>query len=272
MPLTRYVKDAAAIRRLQDAFATPAFLDIRTLAVTFETDPEVVRELLPPPLLPASKPSITVSVSDIRRSNCVGPFLGANVNVACSYEGAEGVYSLAMPMSTDTAVIFGRELYAEPKKLADITLEVSDNGRARGTVTRHGVTYMELRGNFEDPMMDFVRDTVSSHYYVKFLPSADGRGFAHEPELIRVTHRGHTRRLARGDGTVTFRESVHDPLIDIPVLSVTGASLVESDTHTRAEVVTNIPAETFLPYAFAKIDNLAEWAIASQTVLSARAQ
>ena len=266
MPLTRYVKDAQAIGKLQDAFATPAFLDIRTLAVTFETDPEVVRELLPPPLLPASKPSVTVSVSDIGRSNCVGPFLGANVNIACNYEGEEGVYCLTMPMSTDTAVIFGRELYAEPKKLADITLEINDNGHARGAVTRHGVTYMELRGIFEDPMMDFVRDTVSSHYYVKFMPSADGRGFAHEPELIRVTHRGRTRRLVRGNGTVTFRESVHDPLIDIPVLSVSGATLVESDTHTSAEVVATISAAAFLPYAFAKIDNLAEWAIASAAV------
>ena len=270
MPLTRYLRDAQSIRQLQAAFATPAFLDIRTLAVTFETDPDIVRELLPPPLMPAPTPRITVSVSDIGRSNCVGPFHGANVNIACTYEGVEGVYGLTMPMSTDTAVIFGRELYAEPKKLADITLEVAEGGRARGTVTRHGVTYMELRGNFEESLMEMERETLSSHYYVKFMPSADGRGFAHEPELIRVIHRGCTWRVARGNGTVTFRESVHDPLIDIPVLAVTGATLVESDTYTSAEVVCTIPAETFLPYAFGKIDSLAEWAIAPGTVLSGR--
>ncbi len=271
MPLTRYVKDPAAVRALQDAFASPAFLDIRTLAVTIETDPEVIRELLPPPLQPAAKPQISLSVSDIGRSNCVGPFLGANVNIACTYDGAEGVYCLAMPMSTDTAVVFGRELYAEPKKLADITLNIGDDGRARGSVTRHGVTFMEIRGHFEEPMMPMERETLSSHYYVKFMPSADGRSFAHEPELIRVTHRGRTRRVARGNGTVTFRESIHDPLIDIPVLSVLSATLVESDTHTSAEVVATIPAATFLPYAFAKIDNLATWAISSERVLSARA-
>lgn len=272
MPLTRYVKDSDAIRQLQEAFATPAFLDIRTLAVSFETDPEVVRELLPPPLSPARKPAVTVSVSDIRRSNCVGPFLGANVNIACTFQGEEGVYSLTMPMSTDTAVIFGRELYAEPKKLADITLDVADNGRARGTVSRHGITYLELRGAFDDPAVALGRETLSSHYYVKFMPSADGFGFAHEPELLRVTHRGYVRQVARGNGTVTFRESAHDPLIDIPVLSVTGATLSESDTHTRAEVVATIPAETFLPYAFARVDNLAEWAIAPEMALSARPQ
>ena len=231
-------------------------------------DPDVVRELLPPPLLPAPTPRVTVSVSDIGRSNCVGPFRGANVNIACLHEGVEGVYGLMMPMSTDTAVIFGRELYAEPKKLADITLEAGGDGRARGTVTRHGVTYMELRGHFEEPMAEVNRESVSSHYYVKFMPSADGRGFAHEPELIRVTHRGRTRRFARGNGTVTFRESIDDPLIDIPVLAVTGAALVESDTYTSAEVVCVIPAETFLPYAFGKIDSLSEWAISPEAAFS----
>lgn len=270
MPLTRYVKAPDAIRKLQDALATPAFLDILTLAVTFETDPDVVRELLPPPLLPAGTPRVSVSVSHVRRSNCVGPFLGASVDIACTYAGEDGVYCLAMPMSTDTAVVFGRELYAEPKKLADITLDANEQGRARGAVTRHGVTYMELRGNFEEPMTEFAGESLSSHYYVKFMPSTDGRGFAHEPELIRVTHRGRTRRVARGTGTVTFRESVHDPLIDIPVLAVTGAMLVESDLYTRAEVVATIPAETFLPYAFAKIDNLSEWALAPEAVAGVR--
>ena len=64
---------------------------------------------------------------------------------------------------------------------------------------------------------------------------------------------------------------MHDPLIDIPVLAVTGATLVESDTYTSAEVVCTIPAKTFLPYAFGKIDSLVEWAIAPEMTLSGRA-
>ena len=260
MPLTRYVKTPDQQEALTAAFASPAFLDIRSLAVTFETDPAVVAEILPPPLQPAPEPRVSVSISEIRRSNCVGPFNGCSFNIACTYDGKPGLYCLTMPMNTDTAVIFGRELYAEPKKVAEITLDVRDDGRARGAVTRHGVTYIELRGTFEEELAPVQLESVSSHYYFKYLPSADGHGFAHDPELVRVTHRAATHQLARGTGIVTFRESPHDPVIDIPVLSVLAATLSEGETHTTAEVVTTVPAEQFRPYAFGKMDDLTVWA------------
>lgn len=257
---TRFVKSPDEVRRLQQAYAAPAFLDMRTLAVTFETDPAVVAELLPPPLAPAAEPRVTVSVSEIARSNCVGPFDAAAVNVACQFEGREGVYCLLMPMSTDTAVIFGRELYAEPKKLADIQLDQRPGGHVRGTVTRRGITVIEIRAQFEDGFREVNVERESGNYYFKFLPSADGLGFAHAPELIEVTHRSIIYRTVRGTGTLTFRESCHDPLIDIPVLSITGITLSEGDLYTTARVAATVDPAAFMPYAFAKIDDLTVWA------------
>ena len=258
MPLTRFVKDRARARELLAVHATPAFLDIRSISATFLTDPAVIAELLPAPLEPASDPRVSVSVSEIRRSNCVGPFNGASVNIACRYGGEDGLYCLAMPMNADTAVIFGREVYAEPKKLADIRL-TQDGAHVRGTVTRHGITYIDLLGTFADPMQEVERESISRHYYFKYFLAADGSGLAADPELVRVTHRGVAHRVARGNVTITFRESRHDPVIDLPVLSVEGGAWSESETHTRGEVVTRVPADQFLPYAFGKMDDLVEW-------------
>lgn len=263
MPLTRFVKTPVEVARYQESSAAPAFLGMRTLALTFETDPAIVAELLPPPLLPAAEPRVSVSVSEIAESNCVGPFNGSSVDIACTFDGQDGVYCLTMPMSTDTAVIFGRELYAEPKKLADIVLAGSAPGHVRGTVTRHGTAYIDLRGTFEDEPADIERKSVSSHYYFKYLPSADGRGLAFDPQLVCVTHHGITRRHARGTGTITFRESRHDPVIDLPVLSVSGATYSEGETRTSAEVLATVSAEVFLPYAFAKMDDLTAWSAES---------
>ena len=259
MPLTRYVKSAEDIRRFEDVYAAPSFFDIRTLAVSFLSDPDVVAELLPAPLMPAPEPKISISVSEIRRSDCVGPFNGAVVNVACVYEGQDGFYCLSMPMSTDTAVIFGRELFAEPKKLAEIRMEQRGK-HVQGTVTRHGVTYIDLRGTFDEELDAVGRESSSQHYYFKFLPAADGHGLAFDPQMIRVTHRGETHRAVSGAGTITFRESAHDPLIDIPVVQVLGATLSESDLHTSAEVVATVPAEAFLPHAYGKTDDFTAWA------------
>jgi acetoacetate decarboxylase len=258
--MTRFVKDPGQARRLRQAFAAPAFLDLRTLAVTFDSDPAVIAELLPPPLLPAETPRVSVAISEIGRSNCAGPFHAAAVNVACQFEGREGVYCLSMPMSTDTAVIFGRELYAEPMKLAEIHLEQRSGGHVRGTVTRRGITVIEVRARFEDGFYESGAERETRHYCFKYLPSADGNGFAHPPELVEVTHRAAVHRTVRGTGTLTFRESCHDPLIDIPVLSVTGVSLSEADLHTSAREVVTVDPAAFAPYAFTKYDDLTVWA------------
>ncbi len=257
--LTRYVKTPAQVARLQQINGAASFLQATSLSMTFLTDPAVVRELLPPPLEPADEPRVSVSVYRIGQSNCVGAFDGASVNLACRYNGEDGLYCVTMPMSTDTAVVFGRELYAEPKKLAEC--RVDRRGRfVHGSVTRHGITYIELTGDFEGDLEPVDRAGTSSHYYFKYLQAADGNGLAFDPQLIRVTHRGRTHRMMRGTGTITFRESPHDPVIDIPVLMVEGAAYSESETHTTAEVVTTVRAEDFLPYAYAKTDDLTVWA------------
>ena len=256
---TRYVKTPEQVRQMQAAYATPAFLEATSLAVSFLTDPEVVRELLPPPLEPAAEPRASVSVYTIGGSNCVGGFNGASINLACTYQGEEGLYCLTMPMSTDTAILFGRELYAEPKKLADCQLDIGERF-IRGSVTRHGITYIQLDGVFDEPMQPSDRAGVSHHYYFKYLPAADGRGLASDPQLVRVTHRGRTHKLARGTATITFRESRHDPVIDLPVHHVEAASYSLGETHTTAEVVATVPAADFLPWAYGKVDDFTAWA------------
>jgi len=253
---TRYVKTPDQVERIQALYAAPAFLDSRSIGTSFLTDPAVVAEVLPPPLEPAAVPRVHVSVYEIRRSNCVGAFAGASVNLACTYRGQPGMYCLTMPMTTDTAVIFGRETYAEPKKLAEVQLDIGER-RVRGTVTRYGITYIELSAILDGDPEPVERRGTSEHYYFKYFMRPDGAGLAADPELIRVTHSGATHRFAQGTASLVFRESAHDPVIDLPVLQLEGAVYAEGETYTRGEVVTTVPAGRFLPYAFAKTDDLA---------------
>jgi len=265
MPLTRFVRTPEQIEEFQQAYRNPVFQESFSLSVSFLTDPEVASELLPPPLEPADEPRVSVSVYNIGRSNCVGPFDGASVNLACKYQGEPGLFCVTMPMSTGVAINFGRDLFAEPKKHAEIEL-IEQNGHAKGTVRRYGLTYIELIGSFDGPMEPVELSGMSHHYYFKHLPAADGYGLASDPELIRVTHVGQTHKAVKGVGSITFRESAHDPLIDIPVLSVGPAALSVGETSTTAEVVAKVPQADFLPYAYAKSDDLTQWVRASQGV------
>ena len=54
------------------------------------------------------------------------------------------------------------------------------------------------------------------------------------------------------------------------MLLVEGATYAEGETHTRGEVVATVPAADFLPYAFAKTDDLSSWlGVAQEPALAA---
>jgi acetoacetate decarboxylase len=250
----RYVKSPEEVRRLQAIYAAPDFLKTKALSISFETDPEVQRAILPPPLQPADRPLVSVGVFEIGESNCVGAFNGGSINVACKHNGVEGNYCVTMPMDTDFAVIFGRELYGEPKKVATARLQRTGN-RFRGTIERYGVTYIELEAEMTADL-DALPSTASEHFYFKYLPSPDGLGFDSKPKLVQISHRGKLDVVQTGTGTVTFRESPHDPVVDIPIVNVLEAVYSEGETHTSGKIVAEVDPEAFLPYMFGKLDDL----------------
>ena len=82
----RYVKTLEQVRQLQNLYAEPAFESFRSLSVSFETDPEVIKAVLPPPLEPDEQPLASASISRIGTSNTLQPFGAAGLSVRCRYK------------------------------------------------------------------------------------------------------------------------------------------------------------------------------------------
>ncbi|MDO8614580.1 MAG: acetoacetate decarboxylase family protein [Dehalococcoidia bacterium] len=247
----RLVKTTEEIRRIQSIYSRCHFLGVRTLTVFFETSPEAVAALLPPPLEPAEEPLGTAWVADVGNSNCVGPFQGAALYVRARYGDITGNYCITMPMSTPEAVTFGRELYGEPKKLAKIIFEQQDE-HVWGSAERHEVRYLSLRGRMTEAAPTGRQE--ASSFFFKFCPRADGLGFDAPPQLIHVTADVSTEVAKRGRGEIVFRESPHDPVADLPVRQVLSALYTEGHIYTSGRVLCEVDAEAFLPYAFSKVD------------------
>lgn len=262
----RFVKTADEIRDIQAIYSRPNFMATRSLTVLFETDPESLRLLLPPPLEPMPEPLGTAWVGEIGNSNCVGPFMGAAVYLRARYQDIVGNYCLTMPMSTDTAVIFGRDLYGEPKKLARIVFE-EQGEHVWGHAERFEIRYLSLRGRMEGPGPTGRMDTSTFHF--KYLPRPDGAGFDHPPLLVHVTTEVNVQSSRRGKGEVVFRDSPHDPVSDIPVTQVIEAVYTEGVSHTSGRVLCEVDPEAFLPYAFSKMDSMD--VITEATLLHAQA-
>src|SRR2546427_7343367 len=85
----------------------------------WETDPDALAAVLPPPLKPTDRPLVRV---DISRVELPGHTLGAgSFAVAAAHAGVDGWYPLVMPMTQERALTGGREVFGEPKKLGEVT-------------------------------------------------------------------------------------------------------------------------------------------------------
>jgi acetoacetate decarboxylase len=254
---TRWLRPPEELPDLQARLAAPRFLDSSVLSVTFETDPALIAALLPHPLEHDGSGIATVFVGRWGRSNCVGPFAGGALNLRANYGTLSGVYCLTMPMSTDAAVIFGRELYGEPKKMARVTLERT-GAHVSAAIERHGITYIAIEAELSERDAD-PGEARGLTFHLKATPRADGHGFDAAPLLVGVSSRTRLRLVERGTARLVFADSPFDPVADFPVRRVLSATYSEGDTETTAQVLAALDPTAALPYYLGRLDPLDGW-------------
>ena len=124
---------------------------VREVVLPFQPDPDAVAAMLPPPLEPAEGPGIlTMLTYPWGAPQRIHPFNEAVVMVPVRLGDLVGNYVPYIYVTTDEALIAGREAAGWPKKIADITWE-RDGDRFTGSVTRWGTTIIEVTGDLSAP-------------------------------------------------------------------------------------------------------------------------
>jgi acetoacetate decarboxylase len=252
MGRVRYAAKPEAERRNREVEATSVGAWADTLTVIYETDPDVAAAVLPPPLQPAD-PLVRVTIASVA-VNGRAPFGAGSFSVRARHEGVEGDYALVMPMTTEQAVIGGREIFGEPKKLGEVAL-TRDGDHVVGTMGRLGVVFAEIRGDVVEALpIPPVR--TRTDFYFKFLLSPDGKGFDNEPALVHCHREEQTGSLERVDGELILRESRFDPVADLPVRRVVEITTASRQSRQWGEIVTRVPGEWLAPFVHQRYDNL----------------
>ncbi|WP_030746339.1 acetoacetate decarboxylase family protein [Streptomyces griseus] len=237
----------AAAARLPDIWSTG-------VVALWETDPDAVAAVLPPPLKPTGRPLVRVTVS---RVDLAGRPLGAgSVSVAAAHGAVEGWYPLVMPMTHERALIGGREVFGEPKKLGEVVVE-RDGLVVNARLARHGIAFVEVRGAVSGPLPP-PGPAERTDFYFKFLPGVEGSGFDADPVLVHCVRTERVRTLERLTGDVVLRESMYDPVADLPVRRLVELTLGEKTTDQRGRVAERVSAEALLPYVHQRYDDPAQ--------------
>jgi acetoacetate decarboxylase len=249
-----FVKTPQEIARIQQTLAEAHFMSAKLLTVQYLTRPEIVQHVLPPGLEPTERPIATLLIGHWGRSNVCHAFSGACFYVQARHGEHVGDYCLAMQMSSDAAIIFGREVFGEPKKYAVTKLD-RHGDKLTGSVTRYGQKIIEVEATMKAPVVNPPTGFVNFHY--KFQPRCDGQGLEYDPVLVMASFEVTNAKVESGTAKLQLATTKLDPLGEIEIVEMLGASYTEADTHARCRRLTTVDQTAFLPYAYNKFDDYA---------------
>lgn len=256
MARLRYVKTLEQVK--QAAEANPEFLEssVRSIRTVYETDPAVAAALVPRPLETSARPEVCATFSHVEMH--ISPELTIEIGsavfgVKATYDGIEGIYLITMPMTTEQAVIGGRETYGEPKKIAAIDFQ-KQGDEVSAVVTRMGVPYLEARGRVGASRGP--REFTEYGYCFKALPACEkGGGFDGDPLLVRLEWKHQHTLSAPVEGELELRESPFDPVADVPVRRLLSMEYEEGTTESNGRVLRPVPGEWILPFLHQRYDD-----------------
>jgi acetoacetate decarboxylase len=242
------------------------FYDAEMLTVYFETKPEIVARLLPPPLKPVKEPFGGAFLANYPKTSFGVSYLESALILRAEYNGEEGAYCLAMPVTSDMALILGREILGYPKKMANISFK-REGQRVEGWTERHGVRFFEatakLTGRFNDETaQEMLMERMASQmdmvvYNFKYFQAPERGGFDYPPRLNREIVQFRPSIMEMGEAELTFRSSDHDFWGEVEIVRVLGAVYtVGTNTMLPGSVVAETDPTAFASYAFMKVDTL----------------
>lgn len=245
---------------------TGEFYDAEMLAVAWETKPEIVKRLLPPPLKPPKTPLVLAFIANYPKTNFGVTYLEAALFLMAEFNGEPGTFCLSMPVTNDMAMAGGREAYGYPKKIA--TIELNRDGQdVEGWAERRGTRFFDVRAkltgkfNVEGAQNVFSEilseggDSVVVTYNFKHFPAPEGGAFDFNPRLVREEVEFRPYSIEGGEAEIVMKPSDYDPWSEVEVVKLLGAIYTKGNNSMRkGKVVAEVDPVSFAPYAFLKWD------------------
>lgn len=213
-----------------------------SVSVLCRTDPDFVREVLPPPLRPTEEPLLQVGLTHGSSTSLGYELHEGVVAVRASHRGEQGWYPLSIPIDDDNALIDGREVWAQPKQLAESMSLTRDGQTVVASAVKRGTEVLHIEVELTDPVdpaelgeptvdLDGNRAYKDVAYFFTWSLRPDGDGLLYMPRLIRQVVLNRPRgQLLGGIGKVSLDSSPCDALGDVPVRDIVSSKYGEVDS------------------------------------------
>lgn len=205
------------------------FVNREYLIVTYRTDPEKLRAVVPEPLEPAGA---LVNYEFIRMpdSTGFGDYTETGQVIPVSFQGRKGGYSHCMFLNDDPPIAGGRELWGFPKKLANPTLHVEIDALV-GTLDYGPVRVATGTMGYKHKQADLgsvAASLAAPNFLLKIIPHVDGT--PRICELVEYYLGDITLKGAwTGPAALALHPHALAPVAELPVLEVVSGLHIVAD-------------------------------------------
>lgn len=220
------------------------FINREYFIITYESDAEAIRRLLPEPLKPDGTNTVFYEFARMPDSSGFGDYTQTGIVIPCTFEGKPMHHVSQMYLDCEPPISGGREIWGFPQKLGKPTLKIAQDtltGRleyakqpvAIGTMTYKHENLMDTKALTER--------LGSTRVNLKLIPHVDGK-----PAIAQLVAYNMTDITLKGAWAGSARlhliPHVNAPVADLPVRKVLGG------LHAIADVT--------LPYGHVLFDYL----------------
>jgi acetoacetate decarboxylase len=205
------------------------FVDREYLVITYETDPEALRRIVPEPLM-VEEPLVKYEFIRMPNSTGFGDYTETGQVIPVTFNGRKGGYTHCMFLNDHPPIAGGRELWGFPKKLANPVLHTEidtlvgtlDYGPVRIATATMGYKHVEadlgaVRASLELP-----------NFLLKIIPHVDGT-----PRICEIVEY-HLEEIVlkgawTGPGALFLNPHALAPVAELPVRRIVSATHILAD-------------------------------------------
>ncbi len=205
------------------------FVDREFLIITYRSDPEKLRAVVPEPLQ-LEEPLVRYEFIRMPDSTGFGDYTETGQVIPVSFKGRKGGYCHCMFLNDEPPIAGGRELWGFPKKLASPSLQ-TDIDTLVGTLDYGPVRVATATMGYKHRQADIaaVKAALTApNFLLKIIPHVDGT--LRICELVEYYLEDVTVKGAwTGPGSLALQPHALAPVADLPVLEVVSAMHILSD-------------------------------------------
>ncbi len=205
------------------------FVNREFLIITYRTDPEKLRAVVPEPLQ-LDAPLVRYEFIRMPDSTGFGDYTETGQVIPVSFQGRKGGYTHCMFLNDEPPIAGGRELWGFPKKLANPSLKTEidtlvgtlDYGQVRVATATMGYKHREAD-------MEAVKAALAApNFLLKIIPHVDG-----SPRICELVE-FHLEDVAlkgawTGPAALALHPHALAPVAELPVLEVVSAMHILTD-------------------------------------------